>query len=113
MIGDVFGIDQDKLVSLYLGLVVFGIAFNKITAWAEKKGYTRGFLSLFVAFGAGMTILATAFINPLWALFTLGAFIASGSPMITGSISRYLKEREEDLNSMREEAKGKGDGDPS
>lgn len=106
MIGASFGVNLGTLAAVYLALLIFGIVFNQITEWAEKRGYAQGYLSLFVSFGVGMTVLATAIISPLFALITLGAFVASGTPMILGSIWRHVRNREREIEALRKEAHG-------
>lgn len=106
MIGEQFGVNLGTLAAVYLALLLFGIVFNWTTEWAEKKGYTQGYLSLFVMVGVGVTVLSTAIISPVFALITLGAFIASGTPMIVGSIWRHVRERERQLEQLRREAHG-------
>jgi len=39
-------------------------------------------------------------------LITFGAFVASGTPMIAGSIWRHVREREHQLEQLRREAHG-------
>ena len=104
MIGGLSGVNLGTLIAVYFGLMVFGIVFNQITEWAVNHGYAQGYLSLIVAFGAGVTITATAIISPVFALITLGAFAASGTPMIIGSIWRHVRERERELEALRREA---------
>lgn len=106
MIGEHFGVNLGTLAAVYLALLLFGIVFNQITEWAEKKGYAQGYLSLFVAFGVGVTVLTTAAISSVFALITLGAFVASGTPMIVGSIWRHVRKREHQLEQLRREAHG-------
>ena len=99
---------QAVLIALYLGLILFGIGYNLLVAWAERKGYLRGYVSFAVVAGVGVTVAATAVISPAFALVTAGAFIASGTPMIAGSIWRTVREREDELERLRKEAR---DGD--
>lgn len=108
MIGAFAGLDTGTLAALYLALVLFGIGFNALTALAERKGYMHGYTSLFVVAGVAVTVGATAMISTAFALVTAGAFAASGTPMIVGSIWRHVQERERMLEQLRKEAK---DGD--
>lgn len=105
MIGDRMG-----LIAVYSVLVLFGVGYNLLVAWVEERGYIRGYVALFVAGGVLITLVGVALITPIGALITLGAFVASGTPMILGSIWRYIKDRERELDSLRNEAK---DGDAS
>jgi predicted tellurium resistance membrane protein TerC len=104
MNGNISGINPGVLAALYLGLLLFGIGFNALTAWAERNGYMKGYTSLFVVVGVGVTVAATAVINIAFALFTAVAFVASGLPMIAGSIWRHMQEREAELERLRQEA---------
>ncbi len=49
-----------------------------------------------------MTLAATAMISLVYALLTLDAFTASGLPMIIGSMTRHMVERERELQALRE-----------
>lgn len=97
------GADFGTILAVFLALVLFGIGYNSLVAWLERKGYTEGYLSLIVAFGVAVTLAGVAILSIQAALITLGAFIASGTPMIIGSIVRYLRKREEMKRSIIEE----------
>jgi membrane protein YdbS with pleckstrin-like domain len=97
------GADFGTILAVLMGLFLFGIGYNSLVAWMERKGYTEGFLSLIVAFGVTVTLVGVAILSIHAALITLGAFIASGTPMIIGSIVRYLRKREEMKRSIIEE----------
>lgn len=86
--------DLGIVLAVFFALVLFGIGYNALVAWLERKGYTEGFLSLIVAFGVAMTLVGVAILSIQAALLALGAFVATGTPMIVGSITRYLKARE-------------------
>jgi hypothetical protein len=105
MIGQVSGIDLGILASLYMALILFGFGYNSLIAWSERRGYTKGYMSLFVAFGVAVTLGATVVISWQFALITTGAFICSGLPMILGSIWRHVREREHEIQRLRAEAK--------
>lgn len=104
MIGPLSSINMGALAALYLGLLLFGIGFNLLVAWLERKGYLNGYTSLAVVVGVGITVAATAVISPAFALITVVAFIASGTPMIAGSIWRHVRQREQELERLRREA---------
>jgi ACR3 family arsenite efflux pump ArsB len=90
------------IVAVFLGLALFGIANNSLIAWAERRGYTEGLISLFVAAGCLVTIGGLAILSIQVALLTLGAFIASGIPMIIGSLTRYLIAREKAQKALKD-----------
>jgi hypothetical protein len=86
--------DFGQILGMYAGLAVFGIVYNRLIAWMEKKGYIEGFTSLMVAVGVLVTLAPIVVFSAHLALAVLGGFIASGSPMIVGSIVRYARARE-------------------
>lgn len=96
-------LDYGVISAVLLGLLLFGIGYNAFVSWAERRGYTEGFLSLIVAFGVFVTLCGVAILSIHAALLTLGAFAATGTPMIIGSILRYLKARETAKRAMLEE----------
>jgi hypothetical protein len=85
------------------GLFIFGIYYNNFVARLERHGHDRGYLSFIVALGnlitftgASLAIAAatSAHVGLLaWAI-TLLSFCASGIPMIWGSVTRYMHQRE-------------------
>lgn len=97
------GADFGVISAVFLALVLFGIGYNSLVAWMERRGYTEGYLSLIVAFGVAVTLAGVAILSIPAALLTLAAFIASGTPMIVGSIVRYLRKREAMKRSIIEE----------
>lgn len=98
-----FGLHSGAILAVFGGLVLFGIGYNAFVAWAERKGYTEGYLSLVVALGVAVTLAGVAVLSIEAALITLICFVASGTPMIVGSIWRYLRRRDEARNAMIEE----------
>jgi len=103
--GQITGSTVPILLAIYLALLLFGIGYNLLTAWAEKTGFIKGYTSLFVVGGVAITVVATAVISPAFALVTAGAFIASGTPMIVGSMVRHKREELRQLEQAREEAR--------
>jgi hypothetical protein len=87
-------LDFGTIAAVLLGLLLFGIGYNALVAWLERRGYTEGFLSLIVALGVFVTLCGVAVLSIHAALLALGAFVATGTPMIIGSIIRYLSRRE-------------------
>ena len=97
--------DYGVISAVLMGLLLFGIGYNALVEWLERRGYTEGYLSLIVAFGVFVTLCGVAILSIPAAFLTLAAFVASGTPMIAGSIIRYLHKREEMKRSMIEEIK--------
>jgi hypothetical protein len=97
--------DFGSISAVFLGLMLFGIGYNALTAWMERRGYTEGYLSFIVALGVTITLASVAILNLQAALLTLGAFIASGLPMIAGSTVRYIRRRDEEKRAIAEETR--------
>ena len=95
-----FRLDFGSISGIFLGLVLFGLGFNALTSWAERKGYMEGFTSLFVALGVLLTLAPFAIISPIFTVLILAGFVASGLPMIIGSIVRYTQRRERALQEI-------------
>jgi hypothetical protein len=96
-------LDYGVITAVLLGLLLFGIGYNALVAWLERRGYAEGFLSLIVAFGVAVTLAGVAILSIPAALLTLLAFIATGTPMIVGSIVRYIHRREATKRAIVEE----------
>ena len=90
----VFKPDYSLILAIYLALVLFGIGFNLLIEAMERRGYLEGFVSLAVAVGVLVTLGGVAVIWWPAAVLALGAFAASGLPMVAGSIWRYIQKRE-------------------
>ena len=103
-IREMFGMETGSLVAIGLALLLFGIGYNALVAWAERHGYTEGYMSLVVAAGVAVVLLAVAMVNWRSALITLIYFAAAGTPMIVGSIARHIRAREAAIRQMRDEA---------
>ena len=84
-----------QLSGIFCGLILLGIGYNLLTAWLERHGYMDGITSLVVALGVALTITPFTMISLPFVLMIAGGFIASGLPMIIGSLSRYLKQRDQ------------------
>lgn len=81
-------------VPILLGLAIFGVLYNRWVESLEKQGHDRGYMGFIVALGCGVTLAGAAFIVGLeTTLWTLVCFVASGTPMIAGSICRYCRGR--------------------
>jgi hypothetical protein len=100
-----FVIDLRILALLCALLAAFGAGYNHWVAHLEEQGHHRGYLSFIVALGVGMTGLAFSLATS-WqlGLILLGCFIASGGPMIWGSISRYITARAAEEAHLEERA---------
>lgn len=76
------------------GLLLFGLGYNHWLEGVEANGHDRGYMSLIVSLGCAVTVAAYALAtNPWLALVLLAHFAASGTPMIVGSIRRYIHAR--------------------
>ena len=104
-IGTVSGANWDLIGAIYLGLLLFGIGYNHLTAWLERNGYSEGYTAYLVVGGVGVTVAATSLLSMQWALVTAGAFAASGLPMVLGSMWRYMQRRREAREAIIEEAR--------
>jgi len=98
-------LDSSAILAVFFALVIFGILYNNLVMWLENHGYTEGFLSLIVAAGVLGTLFGIAVLSIQAALIALGAFVATGTPMIVGSISRYIKAREALKRAMLDEVR--------
>jgi len=98
-------LDLGTIWAVLLALILFGIGYNSFVTYLERRGYTEGYTSLLVAAGVFVTLCGVAILSIPAALLTLAAFIASGTPMIVGSIVRYLQKREKMKRAMIEETK--------
>lgn len=98
-------LDLGIVLAVFFALLLFGIGYNTLVAWLERKGYTEGYLSLIVALGVFVTLCGVAVLSIQAALLSLGAFFTTGTPMILGSIVRYLRRRDEAKRAMLDEVK--------
>ena len=103
MIQPLFG---QNLALIYLALVLFGVGYNALVAWAENKKFTEGYMSDIVAVGVGMTLVPFALLPGeyrAWqiAVMIAGGFVASGLPMMIGSRIRHAKARHDEQQAAR------------
>lgn len=96
-------LDFGIVLAVFFALVLFGVGYNALVAWMDRRGYTEGFVSLIVALGVFVTLCGAAILSIQAALLALGAFVATGTPMIVGSIIRYLHRREKMKRAMLDE----------
>lgn len=78
-------------------LIAFGLIFDRLVGRIEADDPDHGYTAIWVVVGVGVTV---ALISPIigWmnALIVIAGFIASGVPMILGSIRRHLESRRRD-----------------
>jgi hypothetical protein len=93
-----------KLLSTMLGLALFGLAYNQVVAWLELKGYHRGYTAVLVVGGTIVTLAAAIPVVGWMQVLMIGlCFVASGTPMIIGSIGRHVRERAQEHQLDRQE----------
>jgi hypothetical protein len=95
-----------KLALILISLHLFSWGHDALVGWMERKGHMNGFTSLFVVLGVAYTVGAMGIIIGWDNVQLLAlAFIASGIPMIVGSISRYIQERKAEEEYLTEQVK--------
>ena len=96
-------IDYVVAGAVVCGLACFGWAYNRWMEWLESKDLQRGFLSFLVAIGVGVTGVGYAAIVRSFehGVVLLVCFLASGAPMMAGSVRRYVRRRAEDEESTK------------
>lgn len=83
------------VVAVAAGLFALSVAYDAWVARLERGGHDRGFLGFIVALGCGYTLAgAIPLIGVRAVMWVLLCFVASGTPMIVGSVVRYVKARE-------------------
>lgn len=94
-----------KLTITYLVLLLVSIAYNALTAWAERNGID-GYVSLLVVGGVAYTLIAVVWLIG-WknTCILAGAFMASGFPMVLGSITRHIAQRRREEKALSEHAR--------
>ena len=91
-----------NLAGVMGGLLLFGIGYNALVAKLEREGYADGYTALLVVGGTLITVVgATIVIGIEAAVQVTLCFVASGTPMILGSIARYSEERRAAEEEMR------------
>lgn len=101
-------IEARLTVAVLAGLFLFGCVYNWLVGQLERQGQDRGFTSLLVALGCAVTVGGYGMIVADWRLLALmfGCFVASGLPMIGGSIVRYVRSRSREEQAVRDEIDG-------
>lgn len=97
-------LDYGLILAVYLGLILFGVGYNALVSWLDREGYVEGYLAFIVAIGVAVSLAGVALLSWQAALLALGAFTASGIPMIIGSVSRYVKRRRAAQQTLSREA---------
>lgn len=93
-VSDDLELGKDLLV--YAGLAGFGIFYNRIVAYTNRKHGQHGYTSLLVVLGVFVTLAALSTrIGAINTLKIAAGFVASGLPMILGDTSRYLEYKQE------------------
>ena len=87
-------LDLGSILAVFWGLVLFGILYNLLMGWMEKRGYLEGLTSLAVVGGVLITLAGIAVVSWNAAVLALAAFTASGLPMVIGSLWRYVQRRQ-------------------
>lgn len=88
-------LNVESLVIMTAVLLLFGLAYNAVVGWLEENGRDEGYTAILVVVGVLVTVLvATPLIGIDSSIILLVGFIASGSPMIAGSIYRHVLARE-------------------
>lgn len=105
----VIRVESGTIWGVFFAMLLFGVGYNTLVAWLERKRYVEGYLSLVVALGVAVTLAGVAVISWQAALLTLVMFIASGTPMIAGSILRYIQAREAEQKNLYEIYKSDAD----
>ena len=94
-------IETSQVLVIYLALIIFGIIYNQVVGWMERRKYLEGYTSLAVGLGVLVTVGAVAVFSWAYALLVLGSFCASGLPVAAGSIWRHMKAREMEQTGLR------------
>lgn len=93
-----------SLGSVGVGLVWFGVWYNRWVERLQDDGSDRGYVSLLVVVGVVVTVLGVTMVvgvlaGPGMALavlcIELVLFLCSGMPMVWGSVARHLERRRE------------------
>lgn len=97
--GSLFG-----ALSVYIGLFATSLFYDHCVAWLEVKRLADGRTAYLVVFGVAYTLLGLGlldvFIDLNAGVLAVTAFIASGLPMIIGSVRRYTASKDHGLNAL-------------
>lgn len=96
--------DDAVMILVLGGLVVFGVCYNALVAKAEQT--ETGYTAFLVVGGVLVTVAATAPLIGWQAAALVGlAFVASGLPMVIGSMARYVRRTQAEQQALRSEAR--------
>ena len=101
------------LVLALVGLALFGWVFNRLVQRLEEETPEHGYTAFLVAVGVLVTVAVMAPLIGLQATaLLLAGFVASGLPMIVGSVGRSLARMRSERELLRAEARrAMDDGD--
>ncbi|MEZ4683702.1 MAG: hypothetical protein R2932_56780 [Caldilineaceae bacterium] len=91
-----YDLELGKDLLAYAGLFGFGIFYNRLVAYTNRKHGQHGYTSLLVVFGVFVTLaMLSTRIGAINTLKIAAGFVASGLPMILGDTNRYLEYKQE------------------
>ncbi len=105
------GNNSEVIGVVFVSLFLFGIGYNVLVSWMGKKGFEEGFTAILVVFGVAITGCGVAIISWDAVILMLGAFTASGTPMVIGSWWRYVHRRSETISEFLAEMGGDNNDD--
>jgi predicted tellurium resistance membrane protein TerC len=85
------------LTETLIALFALSVGFNWLVDYSERHGWEEGYVSFLVVIGVAYTVTGAAWGGLIsWQdyQYLVLAFIASGLPMIIGSVWRHVKMRE-------------------
>jgi hypothetical protein len=97
----VIRVDLGIIAGVFGGLALFGIGYNLLVGWLMDHGYDEGYMGFIVAVGSAITIGGLAVISFPSAVLAMICFIASGVPMILGSMIRYARARKREIDALK------------
>lgn len=85
-------VSVELIIAVCSALTTFGIGYNTLVGWLERKAPGHGYTAFLVVGGVLVTLAGATFIIGWQAVLLVGlCFVASGLPMIAGSIWRYIR----------------------
>lgn len=97
--------ELDKTFFIVVAMLhLFGWVYDELVAWMERNGYDEGYTALLVVGGVLATLAGLAVLRGLEsAVYMALLFVASGTPMIIGSMARHARQRAKDEQRARED----------